>query len=165
MRKAYAAILGDSAIIDLLVIAVPPAAAVFSTVTNILNLWLAARIVKISGRLVRPWPALAELRLPITASALLTVAAVASLLPDLLGILSGAFAASLVVVFAMVGLAVLHSISLPVNIRRLVLAAVYTLTFLIGWPLLLISFVGLAETVFNIRARIASRRHPPILPT
>jgi hypothetical protein len=165
LRKAYAAILGDSAIIDLLVIAVPPAAAVFSTVTNILNLWLAARIVKISGRLVRPWPALAELRLPITASALLTVAAVASLLPDLLGILSGAFAASLVVVFAMVGLAVLHSISLPANIRRLVLAAVYTLTFLIGWPLLLISFVGLAETVFNIRARIASRRHPPILPT
>src|SRR5204863_3754823 len=33
LRKAYAAILGDSAIIDLLVIAVPPAAAVFSTLT------------------------------------------------------------------------------------------------------------------------------------
>src|SRR6476620_7908462 len=41
LRKTYSAILGDSAIIDLLVIAVPPAAAVFSTVTNILNLWLA----------------------------------------------------------------------------------------------------------------------------
>jgi hypothetical protein len=165
LRKTYAAILGDSAIIDLLVIAVPPAAAVFSTVTNILNLWLAGRIVKISGRLVRPWPALAELRLPIGASGLLTIAALASLLPDLVGILSGAFAASLVVVFAIVGLAVLHSISLPVNIRRLVLAVVYTLIFLIGWPLLLISFVGFAETVFNIRARIASKRRPPILPT
>jgi hypothetical protein len=165
LRKTYSAILGDSAIIDLLVIAVPPAAAVFSTVTNILNLWLAGLIVKISGRLVRPWPALAELRLPVTASALLTVAAMASLLPDLFGILSGAFAASLVVVFAMVGLAVLHSISFPANIRRLVLAAVYTVTFLIGWPLLLISVVGFAETLFNIRARIAGRRRPPIMPT
>jgi len=165
LRKAYAAILGDSAIIDLLVIAVPPAAAVFSTLTNILNLWLAARIVKISGRLVRPWPALAELRLPMTASALLTIAALASLLPDLAGVLSGAFAASLVVVFAMVGLAVLHSIRLPVNIRRLVLGAVYALILLIGWPVLLISLVGFAETVFNIRARVASKHRPPILPT
>src|SRR3979409_2303269 len=46
----------------------PPAAAVFSTITNLLNLWLAARIVKISGGLTRPWPDLAALTLPASAA-------------------------------------------------------------------------------------------------
>ena len=51
LRKVYERILQDQAVVDMLVIAVPPAAAVFSTLTNIFNLWLAGRIVKVSGRL------------------------------------------------------------------------------------------------------------------
>ena len=47
-----------SRLIDFLVAAIPPAAAVLATITNVLNLWLAARIVKFSGRLKRPWPRL-----------------------------------------------------------------------------------------------------------
>ena len=47
--------------IDVLVVAVPPAAAVFSTIINLVNLWLAARVVGISGRLKRPWPDIAAL--------------------------------------------------------------------------------------------------------
>ena len=43
LRKTYERILRDQALIDVLVVAVPPAAAVFSTVTNVFNLWLAAR--------------------------------------------------------------------------------------------------------------------------
>ena len=43
-------------LIDILVVAVPPAAAVLATILNVFNLWLAARIVKVSGRLRRPWP-------------------------------------------------------------------------------------------------------------
>ncbi len=64
LRKTYERILTDHSLIDLLVVAVPPAAAVFSTITNVFNLWLAARVVKISGRLKRPWPDLAALTLP-----------------------------------------------------------------------------------------------------
>ena len=44
-------------LIDFLVAAMPPAAAVLATITNVFNLWLAGRIVKFSGRLTRPWPA------------------------------------------------------------------------------------------------------------
>ncbi len=95
LRKTYQRIVRDQAVIDLLVVAVPPAAAVFSTITNVLNLWLAARVVKISGRLKRPWPDLSALTLPPSAAGLLAVAALGSFLPDLVGILSGAFAASL----------------------------------------------------------------------
>ena len=41
-------------VIDILVVALPPAAAVLLTILNTFNLWLAARIVKVSGLLRRP---------------------------------------------------------------------------------------------------------------
>jgi len=107
----------------MLVIAVPPAAAVFATVTNLFNLWLAARIVKISGRLRRPWPELAGLTLPTSSSGLLAAAIAGSFLPDLFGVLSGAFAASLLTAFAMLGFAVLHAITRGTNSRAVVLGA------------------------------------------
>src|SRR5499426_2503955 len=74
LRKTYERILRDPGLIDILVVAVPPAAAVFSTVTNLFNLWLAARIVRISGRLARPWPDLAALSLPPLSAGLLAAA-------------------------------------------------------------------------------------------
>jgi len=46
-------------LIDFLVAAIPPAAAVLATITNLFNLGLAACVVKFSGRLKRPWPPLA----------------------------------------------------------------------------------------------------------
>ena len=51
-------------LIEFLVSAIPLAAAVLATITNLFNLWLAARIVKFSGRLARPWPQLSDLRFP-----------------------------------------------------------------------------------------------------
>jgi hypothetical protein len=165
LRKTYERILRDQSLIDLLVVAVPPAAAVFSTVTNLLNLWLAARIVKISGRLTRPWPDLATLTLPAPSAGLLAAAIAGSFLPDLAGVLSGAFAASLLMVFAVLGLAVLHAITRGVAGRTVMLAGVYGVTIVLGWPILAISILGLAEAVFNIRGRVARRRGPPSLGT
>src|SRR6185295_16062873 len=37
-------------LIDLMVVALPPVAAVITTIVGVVNLWLAERIVKISGR-------------------------------------------------------------------------------------------------------------------
>ncbi|HKF07172.1 MAG TPA: hypothetical protein VKB89_00365 [Xanthobacteraceae bacterium] len=165
LRKAYERILRDRSLIDMLVVAVPPAAAVFSTVTNLLNLWLAARIVKISGRLRRPWPDLPALNLPTSSSGLLAAAIVGSFLPDLFGVLSGAFAASLLMAFAMLGFAVLHAITRGMSARALVLGALYAATAILGWPVLAISILGLAETAFNIRNRFARKRGPPGLRT
>jgi hypothetical protein len=163
LRKAYEGILRDQSLIDMLVVAVPPGAAVFSTVTNLFNLWLAARIVKISGRLRRPWPDLASLTLPASSSGLLAAAIAGSFLPDLFGILSGAFAASLLMAFAVLGFAVLHAITRGSSSRAVVLAAVYAATIVLGWPLLALSLLGLAEAAFNIRNRVARKRGPPAL--
>jgi hypothetical protein len=165
LRKTYERILRDQTVIDFLVVAVPPAAAVFSTFTNLLNLWLAARIVKISGRLVRPWPDLAGLTLPTFTPALLALAAVCSFLPDLAGTLAGAFAASLLMAFAILGFAVLHAITRGMSSRVVVLAAVYAAATVLGWPMLAISILGVAEATFKIRGRLASKRGPPSLRT
>ena len=165
LRKTYKRILRDQSLIDVLVVAVPPAAAVFSTVTNVFNLWLAARVVKISGRLKRPWPDLAAWTLPTSTPVLLAAAIAGSFLPDLLGILAGAFAASLLMAFAMLGFAVLHAITRGMSTRALVLAAVYAAAAVLGWPVLAMSILGLAEAAFNIRGRVARRRGPPSLRT
>lgn len=166
LRKTYGRILSDQSVIDLLVVAVPPAAAVFSTITNLVNLWLAARVVRISGRLKRPWPDLAGWGLPPAASSGLLAAAVAgTVLPDLLGVLSGALAASLLMAFAILGFAVLHAVTRGLGSRAVVLAGTYAATVVVGWPVLVMSILGLADTLFNIRGRIARKRGPPNLRT
>jgi hypothetical protein len=165
LRKTYERILRDQALIDILVVAVPPAAAVFSTITNLFNLWLAARIVRISGRLARPWPDLAALSLPPLSAGLLAAAIAASFLPDLLGVLFGAFAASLLMAFAVLGFAVLHAITRGMGSRTIILAGVYGLTIVFGWPVVAMSLLGLAEIVLNIRGRVARKRGPPSLRT
>jgi hypothetical protein len=165
LRKTYERILRDQTLIDILVVAVPPAAAVFSTVTNLFNLWLAARIVRISGRLARPWPDLAALSLPPLSTGLLAAAIAGSFLPDLAGVLFGAFAASLLMAFAVLGFAVLHAITRGMGSRAIVLAGVYALTLVFGWPVLVMSLLGLAEIVLNIRGRVARKRGPPSLRT
>lgn len=165
LRKTYGRILRDQALIDVLVVAVPPAAAVFSTITNLFNLWLAARIVRISGRLARPWPDLAALSLPPLSAGLLAAAIAGSFLPDLVGVLFGALAASLLMAFAVLGFAVLHAITRGMGSRAIVLAGVYGLTIVFGWPVLAMSLLGLAEIVLNIRGRVARKRGPPSLRT
>src|SRR5262249_48641768 len=55
---------GRERLIEILVNAIPPAAAVLATVTNLLNLWIAARVVRFSGRMTRPWPALSSMTFP-----------------------------------------------------------------------------------------------------
>ena len=163
LRKTYERILRDQALIDVLVVAVPPAAAVFSTITNVFNLWLAARVVKISGRLKRPWPDLAALALPASSSALLAAAIAGSFLPDLPGLLSGVFAASLLMAFAILGFAVLHAITRGMRARIVMLTGLYAAAMVLGWPVLAMAFVGLAEAILNIRSRVARKRGPPSL--
>lgn len=165
LRKTYERILRDQALIDVLVVAVPPAAAVFSTITNVFNLWLAARVVKISGRLKRPWPDLAALALPASSSALLAAAIAGSFLPDLPGLLSGVFAASLLMAFAILGFAVVHAITRGMRARIVMLAGLYAAAMVLGWPVLAMAFVGLAEAILNIRSRVARKRGPPSLRT
>ena len=151
--------------INILVLAIPPAAAVITTLISVVNLWLAGLIVKVSGRLRRPWPDLSGLALPPLASGLLAGAIAGSFLPDLAGILSGVLAASLFMAYAMVGFAVLHAVTRSIGNRALALAGAYAAVVVAGWPILGVSLLGLADGAFDIRGYVARKRGPPNLRT
>jgi hypothetical protein len=148
-------------VIDFLVVALPPAVAVLTSITNLLNLWLAGLIVKTSGRLRRPPPELAGMRFPAYAPALLAAAVAGSFLPGLFGIAAGVLTASLLTAYAILGFAVLHAITRPMNSRPFVLAGVYAAVFVLGWPVLAVALLGLADAAFDFRGRVAGRPGPP----
>jgi hypothetical protein len=161
LRRVYGRILPDPSLVDVLVILVPPAAAVFSTLTNVFNLWLAGRIVKVSGRLRRPWPDLSAMTLPTSAMIALAAAIAGSFLPDLVGILAGVLAASLLMAFALLGFAVLHAITRGLSSRAILLTGAYATAIMFFWPVIAAAMLGLAENAFNIRAQVLSKRGPP----
>jgi hypothetical protein len=67
--------------------------------------------------------------------------------------------------FAILGFAVLHSVTPKMNGRAVVLASAYATAVVLGWPLVLIAIAGLVEIFFNIRLRVAQRHRPPSLRT
>jgi hypothetical protein len=148
-------------LVDFLVVAVPPAAAVVATVTSLVNLWLAGRIVKFSGLLKRPWPQLSAMVFPKPIAALLAAAVVLSFVGGLIGIIAGVLSAGLLMAYGVLGLAVLHAITQGINSRAFLLGGVYAAVIVFGWPVLALCTLGLIEVAFDLRARIARRRGPP----
>jgi hypothetical protein len=134
-----------------------------TTVVLLINTWLAARIVKLSGQLRRPWPELPAISFPRLAPAVLAVALAGIFLPGLLGIVSDVFAAALIIAFAVLGLAVLHVVTRGIGGRTLVLAGVYTALIIFGWPAIILALLGLADTALDLRGRTARTRGPPTL--
>jgi magnesium-transporting ATPase (P-type) len=150
-------------LLDILVLIVPPMKAFALTTTSLLNLWLAALIVRISGRLKRPWPQIAQMTFPPFAATVLAIAVAGTFLPDLIGLASGIFTASLLLAFALLGFAVLHAVTAGVTGRGFMLTGLYFSVGVFGWPIVLMSFLGLVETMVALRARVA-RRKPPSPP-
>jgi hypothetical protein len=150
-----------SRLIEFLVGALPPAAAVLTTITNVVNLWLAARIVKVSGRMRRPPPDLSAMQFPSYAPPLTAAAVAGSFLPGLIGIASGVVAAATLMAYAILGFAVLHAVTRGMNSRPLALGGVYVAVIVFGWPVLMMTLLGLADAVFDVRGRVARKRGPP----
>jgi hypothetical protein len=151
-------------LLDILVLIVPPMKATALTVTSLLNLWLAGLIVRMSGRLKRPWPQISQMSFPAFAPTALAIAVAGTFLPDLIGLVSGVFTASLLLAYALLGLAVLHAITQGLAGRGFMLGGLYFTVGLFGWPIVLMSFLGLLETMLALRARVAARRRPPAAP-
>jgi hypothetical protein len=148
---------------DILAILAPPMVASLITIVQVINLWLAARIVRVSGRLRRPWPELPAIAFPPLAPVLLAAAIAGTFLPGIIAIVSGIFAAGLMMAYAILGFAVFHVITRGLSGRPLILALVYAVVLLFGWPVLILSVLGLADTPFGLRDRAVRKRGPPTL--
>ncbi|MDO9413758.1 MAG: DUF2232 domain-containing protein [Pseudolabrys sp.] len=145
-------------LIGFLVTALPPAAAVIAAITSVFNLWLAARVVKFSGRLTRPWPVLPEMTFPKVFSAALFAAIALSFVDSIIGMVAGIASAAFLMAYGVLGFAVLHSLSRDFGGRPFVLGGVYGSVLIFGWPILVLCLLGISESVFDWRAR---KRRPP----
>jgi Predicted membrane protein (DUF2232) len=150
-------------LINFLVNVIPPAAAVLATITNLLNLWLAARVVKFSGRLSRPWPQLAAMSFPPLLTAALGLAIALSFVDGMLGIVAGIVSASLLIAYGVLGFAVLHAITQNMGSRGFVLGLAYAAVIVLGWPILALCLLGVVDTAIDLRGRVARKRGPPAL--
>jgi Predicted membrane protein (DUF2232) len=147
-------------LVEMLVSMLPPAAAVIAAMTLTGNLWLAGQAVKLSGRLRRPWPDLNAVSLPPLAVASYGALLAGAFLPDLAGLIANVFAATLTVAFAIIGFAVLHTATRDTRGRAVVLSGAYGCVAVLIWPVVVVTLVGVAETLFGLRRRL-SRRGPP----
>lgn len=147
-------------LIDMLVMILPPAFAVIAYLTQTANLWLAGRVVRLSGRLQRPWPDLATLSFSPSVAALFGVLLAGSFMPGLAGLVASLCTATLALAFAMVGFAMMHAATRHLRGRTVMLSGAYGITVLLIWPVVIVILAGVAETLFGLRAR-ASRRGPP----
>jgi hypothetical protein len=152
------------ALLDFLALAMPPAAAGLSMITMLANLWLAGRIARISGRLARPWPDLGAMRFPAGAPLLLAAAIAGTFLPGLFGLVAGLLSATLLLAYAILGFAIIHGASRGLALRTIIVVSAWVAVLLLGWPLLLVVLLGVADTFIDLRAR-AGQGGPPNLPS
>jgi Predicted membrane protein (DUF2232) len=148
--------------IDALVKIAPAAAAIVAMMMLTLNLWFAAKITATSGRLHRPWPALRSTALPSMTLATLCVAIALCFTGGLLAMLAQIVTAALMMAYALIGFAVLHTVTLALKSRALWLSCTYTIVAVFGWPMLAMTALGLADAVFGIRERYLRSRPPPL---
>jgi hypothetical protein len=148
-------------LLDFLVSALPAAAAVLATITNVVNLWLASTIVKFSGLLKRPWPTLAAMTFPKLLTGVLALAMIMSFIGGLLGVVAGVLSASLLMAYGVLGFAVLHAITHGMDARLFLLGGVYAAVLVFGWPVLALCLLGLLDAAIDLRGRVAAKRGPP----
>jgi hypothetical protein len=162
---ARAATSDTEQVVDALVTIAPAAAAVVAMMTLTLNLWLAAKITATSGRLHRPWPDMKSAALPAMTLVALSLALALCFTGGLFAMLGQIASAALMMAYALIGFAVLHTLTLAMKSRALWLSGTYAVVLVFGWPVLAMVGLGLADAIFGFRQRYLQRRTPPPVPS
>ena len=174
MRRGFAKILSlvsettvteNDPRVGLMVAVIPVLVAASQMATLTLNLWLAAKVAAVSGRLHRPWPDLSSTSLPPMTLVALCVALAFSFFSGMTGILAVVVTTVLMMAYALVGFAVLHTITRGLANRGIWLATAYAIVFMFSVSLILLTALGLADAMFGFRERFLRNRQPPPLPT
>lgn len=148
---------------EALIRAAPAAAAASTTAMNLINLWLAARIVEASGRLPRPRPITPlDFAAPRPLVGVLAGGLLVAFFGGLIGAVAWIAAAAAFAVFVLQGLATLHLVTRGWAQRRTALLSLYMLLVFFGWLVALIGLVGLADALFGLRARYLASNPPTI---
>jgi hypothetical protein len=140
------------------VAAFPYAAAAGALMLMVLNAWLAAVVLESAGRLKRPRTPLWTVGLPRPAALVLVAALAGTAASGFVGSAAAAIAGAFGLAFALVGLAVLHSVTLGRDSRGLVLFVAYASILFLGVSLVIAAIVGLIDSFYRLRP---ARALPP----
>ena len=142
-------------IVNVLVYAWPASFGIACVLILLFNFWLAARITRASGRLARPWPDLAAIKIPPIAALGITISMLATYLSGMAGLYATAFAGAFMVVYICLGLAIIHYITRGNPYRGFILWAVYLLTFFFNtYVMLALAIIGIAEPISPLKRRL-----------
>ncbi len=139
-----------------LVRTLPATIAAHLLMVHALNLWAAGHLARLSGGLpAAQWPDIAmELALPRAAAALFVLGVGLSFVGDGVVAPTGyVIAMTFGLALAFQGLAVTHAFLRASKSSVLVLAVMYFVVGLLGWPLALFAVLGAADTIFAYRSR------------
>jgi hypothetical protein len=127
------------------------------------NLWIAGHVVRLSGRLARPWPDLGLIELPRTFPLLFAASVIGTFVPGFLGLVAAGFTSAFMFAYLLIGLAILHHMTANSSLRPLILTAVYLgLLFLFPLSLLIMCMIGIAEPFSPLNRRtMRVQRRPP----
>jgi Predicted membrane protein (DUF2232) len=153
------------AIITVTALLAPWAIASLWMAVSVLNWWIAARITRQSGRLVRPWEDLSSVELPPQVS----LGFGASLLGMMfLGgtpmMVATGFAGGFTFALMLAGLGLIHRITRGSTFRTFLLSLLYAALLFGSFLMLLVAFLGLVEPFFRRRLPPPPPVPPPAAP-
>jgi Predicted membrane protein (DUF2232) len=121
----------------------------------VLNLWLSAKVVQVSGRLPRPWPFIPAISLPKLALLLTGAAVLAGFVPGFPGVAGLALGGALLSAFALQGFAVIHDLTRGRPARTILLTGIYAIAFLVSQLVLpLLAVLGAVDAATSLRRRL-----------
>ncbi len=125
------------------------------------NLYGGGKIAMLSGRLARPWPNLWQTEIPARFSLVPIGAFILSFFGGWTGLAATIVMTAAIIAYAIQGLSVLHSITRGASARIAILILAYGSVIVLAFPALLLAALGLAEPMFNLRARAEKTRNRP----
>lgn len=118
----------------------------------IFNLWAGGHVARASNLLQRPWPDLSSIRAPRELAIVFAVAVLASFLPGYTRLIAASFASAIMMVYMVIGLAIVHNTTRGNDYRALILVITYVgLVFLQPFSGFLLAMFALAEPYLPFR--------------
>lgn len=139
----------------------PSVIACYLVIIYAANLYIAGRVTRASGMLLRPWPDLPGLTYPAGMALALFAAIALTMVPGLPQLIGVCFSGALLMAFFLAGLAVLHAMADGQRPGRL--SALYAAFFTILGPyvMLIVAALGLAEPLLRLRDKFPRAPRPP----
>lgn len=140
-----------SRLLDMMTSIMLPMSALISLVTLVVSSTLGVQIADRAGRTVYPRPDFRRFRLPGGVLILLGMAFIASTREGYLGLLGEVVALGLVFGYMLQGLAVVHTRTIGMGGRGLILAAAWGAVIVLGLPAFIFIGIGMADHLMNFR--------------